>query len=236
MIDLVLLLWGGSFDLGPLTRVASHFEQSSSLPVRVHLATDKHRDAAPDSWLQHVLGSAPPNVRALHAQYDNRTHGPGSIYMWKPLLHLILPVELEKVVVLDGDILAAPRTDLADLWAEFDRFSESEVLGLAREQTPTYDSTVGVSHGLNGGVQLLHLGKMRASLAYERMLRDGAEGKLGDIGYLGDQTFYSAMHRASDGAALVHLLPCGWNRQLSDNQWHHPLFGRAHGCSEWPAG
>lgn len=229
-IALVLLIVGSSdVHLNAATRLVAHLTGATSRAIEVHLATDVPQTKAPANWQQHVLGNIPAPARELHEQYAKVTHGPGAIYMWKPLFHYLLPASIDRVLVLDTDLyLPKAAFDLGGLWDEFEHFAPRAALGLAHEQQPTYAKLGG---GVNGGVQLLHLGRMReAGGAYDNALRRCATGACGDIGYLGDQTFYSAVRNTTP--ALVHVLPCGWNRQLSDQYWHDPSFTAYNACND----
>jgi len=127
----------------------------------------------------------------------------------KPLLHFVLPPSVRRVLVLDTDVVMI--RPLAELWGQFARFGPEAVLGLVAEQSSLYS---GNAIGKNGGVQLLHLERMRRSPAYAAALDHYATGRGGAwLGYLGDQTLYSFM--AYSHGALFHSLGCEWNRQLS---------------------
>ena len=184
----------------------------------------------------------PRVLRELHDRFAKVTHGPGNIYMWKPLLHLVPSLaHVERGLVLDLDLFVPPPHDLAALYREFDAFPPSAVIGVAREQQPTYDDNphVAFGEGRNGGIQLLNLRRMRgasggaAAAAYASALQRCANGACGDIGYLGDQTFYSAI--ANHTPALLHTLSCGWNRQLSFQgigRYGEARFNATHACDD----
>ena len=166
------------------------------------------------------------------------------MYLYKPLLHLLLPAWLPKVLVLDADVFVV--ADVRRLWAEFDRFRPAACAGLAVEQALSY-AHVRARGGLNfnGGVQLPDLDRMRSSARYAARLADAADGRLPGlkadekrIGFLGDQTLYSLMTVApaangtGDGRGLFHALPCGWNRQTGTHMAGWPGFWAAHACHE----
>eukprot|EP00958_Prasinococcus_capsulatus_P014730 scaffold1554_cov401-Prasinococcus_capsulatus_cf.AAC.6 len=71
--------------------------------------------------LLHVCGCSKPSCRA---------------FLVKPLLHKVLPKQLEKVLVLDLDLFIVDA--ISGLWAFFESFSESQVMGLVEELQPTY--------------------------------------------------------------------------------------------------
>lgn len=232
-IDVALLLIG-SQSPSPVHLVA-HLRNASSLKVNVHLVTDFHRADAPGEWSQYLVDSLAPEYRSMHAEFARLAGGrenvpKGGIFMFKPLLHRILP--LERALVLDSDIVLPASSDLADLWAEFDAMETASpvaAIGLAWEQQPSADPngpspfrTFRSGWMFNGGVQLLHLGRMRSGGVYERELRACASGGCGRFDYLGDQVFYTAVHERTP--ALFHVLPCGWNRQLRHNLFPYDPF------------
>ena len=207
--------------------LVAHLRNSSSLPVDVHLATDVTRTDTPADWTQHLVGAAAPEWVQLHAAFEPLTGPSGFVYMWKPLLHRVLPISLRKAIVLDVDIFIPAPHDLADLWREFDalELSPKAAIGLAWEQQPSYDPngpspfrTFASGWGFNGGVQLMHLERMRDGGLWEAQMRACAAGACGRwIGREGDQGLYTAVHERLP--SLFHVLPCGWNRQLA-----HQLF------------
>jgi len=111
------------------------------------------------------------------------------------------------------------------------------VIGIVQEQGPAYFRH-GRSAGLNGGVQLHRLAHMRSSTnevpstqvgtqgTYEEALQQCAAG--GCKGWdavepsLGDQTLYTRL--CAKLPQLCHILPCGWNRQLSTKYYSVPGF------------
>ena len=185
----------------------------------------------------HGVDSAPSVARALYKQLSRTATGPGPIYLYKPLLHLVLPRWISRLIVLDTDLFLT--SDIAGLWAEFDRFAPRALLGLAAEQCPSYQQVRALGGvGLNGGVQLLHLARMRRSARYAELI-DGYIAKPmrypmkeGGIGWLGDQTLYSWMSvNGTGGNHIFHILPCGWNRQIGTHMAGWPHFWRTHECN-----
>ena len=225
-VPVVFLLVGAGRGYKPLERAVKHLALGSTLPLDIHIVTDRTRVDMPKSWQQHLTSALPADASAAYQRYRALTHGPGAMYMYKPFLYHLLPRSLSRVLVLDSDLYVTRAGDLARLYDEFDRFPASAVLGLANEQQPTYyhGSTGGRASGTNGGVQLHHLARMRLASGrhspgalYEREIERCASGACGRIGYLGDQTFYTALRNSTP--SLVHRLSCGWNRQLSTHYW-----------------
>jgi len=143
------------------------------------------------------------------------------------------------VIVLDTDLFLF--SDIALLWAHFDSFAPSELIGVAAEQCPSYQEVRALGGiGVNGGVQLLHLGAMRRSEEYARLMHayaarrhSGLPMKPGGIGWLGDQTLYSWMtvNGTHGGRRVFHVLPCGWNRQIGTHMAGWRGFWQSHACA-----
>ena len=155
-----------------------------------------------------TLLKLPTRAQCLYDGMRRISHGPGPQYLYKPLLHWVMPREVEKLILLDTDVVMV--RDVRELHAEFSRFGTA-VLGVGNEQSNLYGKG---GEGKNGGVQLLDLAAMRREPFYDAVLDRVASGTDGRrIGYLGDQTLYSYI--AMDYPFLMHRLPCEWNRQIS---------------------
>ena len=175
-----------------------------SARVRFH-ALLKHPMKIPDFRV--TLLQLPKPAQCLYDGMRRISHGPGPQYLYKPLLHRVLP-DVERLILLDTDVVMV--RDVRELYAEFDNFGTA-VLGVGNEQSNLYGKG---GAGKNGGVQLLNLAAMRREPLYDAVLDRVASGKDGRrIGYLGDQTLYSYI--AMDYPFLMHRLPCEWNRQIS---------------------
>ncbi len=156
--------------------------------------------------------SLPPAAKCLYDGMARLAHGPGPQYLYKPLLHWVMPKDVRKLILLDTDVIVV--RDIARLYAQFGAFGTA-VVAIANEQSLLYQrGSNWKMEGKNGGVQLLDLQRMRRSSSYARALDRVASGEDGRrIGYLGDQTLYTFL--AADYPRLFHTLPCEWNRQLS---------------------
>ena len=252
-IEICFLALGAAVQMDRSTTIIRNIEAHSSHRslVRYHLLVDQSttllrgRMRFSGSWrglprqrvVLHAIDAAPPLARRLYRELSRTATGPGPIYLYKPLLHLVLPLAVKRVIVLDTDLFLT--SDIAGLWAEFDRFAPDALLGLAVEQCPSYQQVRRLGGvGLNGGVQLLDLAKMRRSARYAELLDGYMERpmrypmKEGGIGWLGDQTLYSWMSvNATGGRNIFHLLPCGWNRQIGTHMAGWKGFWQAHACS-----
>ena len=136
--------------------------------------------------------------------------------------------------MLDVDIKFA--SDIKHLWAQFDNFKDTNIIGIARDGQPVYrhvfwqyrnenpGTRVGnpPPNGLTGfysGVLLLDLERMRQSELYHSLITAESVDKLTKKfhfkGHLGDQDFFSLL--SMEHEELFYVLPCNWNRQLC--QW-----------------
>lgn len=179
------------------------------LRVRLHaLLLFKHKVPG----MRVTVLKLPPAAQCLYDGFRRLSHGPGPAYLYKPLLHLVLPPSIRRLILIDTDIVVI--WPISKLWAHFDAFGDA-VIGLANEFHELYQKkSNNTMIGKNGGVQLLNLEKMRASVDYNRQLDLYASGRAGAyIGYLGDQTLYSML--AVVAPALFYQLGCEWNRQLN---------------------
>ena len=174
--------------------------------------------------------SLPPAAKCLYDGMARLAHGPGPQYLYKPLLHWVMPKDVRKLILLDTDVIVV--RDIARLYAQFGAFGTA-VVAIANEQSLLYQrGSNWKMEGKNGGVQLLDLQRMRRSSSYARALDRVASGEDGRrIGYLGDQTLYSWMSVNGSGAQhIFHVLPCGWNRQIGTHMAGWKGFWAAHAC------
>ena len=217
-------------------RHAAHLRRENT-NLRFHLVTDRVKRTASRWATQHLVSTMPSDAISMHANLTQQCQAStcatnlAGAFLYKPLLHKLLH-KLRRVLVLDTDtVLLSNATEV--LWQQFDRFSRDAVLGVARAQSPIYARSLGAA-GTNGGVQLLDLERMRRSDLYAKALLDCVHQqclrKSGNA-RLGDQTLYSSL-QAGRWAPLVHVLPCGCNRQLSVYFWHDRRFRQMNACNE----
>lgn len=87
--------------------------------------------------------------------------------------------------------------------------------------------------GLNSGIVLFHLERMRRSSAYNSLLEESTLHNLCEkyefVGSLGDQDFFTLM--SMEHPDWVYPLDCSWNVQLDLQYSHLPLFSVYHNCS-----
>lgn len=174
-----------------------------------------------------------PIVEAMqrHFSAGSGAYYSDAIFFLSVAMHHIMPQSLTRIVQLDLDLKY--RTNIRDLFQEFDRFPPGAVIGITREMQPVYRHTfwqfrkenpqtrVGEPPpdglpGFNSGVMLLDLGAMRASALYNQLLEPRNVAKLAEQyrfrGHLGDQDFFTMI--GMEHPELFYSLACGWNRQL----------------------
>lgn len=137
--------------------------------------------------------------------------------LYKPMLHWLLPKEMEHALVLDSDTV--PLRPLDGLLDEIPKMRrKGALIALVPEQSHFYrdgkhfQMAPGVI-GFNGGVQLHDLKSLRSSKAWDTALDALQAGLLVHrIGYSGDQNLYNVI--VSLFPHFFHTLGCEWNRQM----------------------
>ena len=167
------------------------------------------------------MSSLDANKTGLLNELQSRTTGPGRAYVLKLMLPWLLP-RVERAIVLDFDLWV--REPLERLAREFDAFARRHMVGVVPDIAAARlypDSPLGA----NGGVQLMHLRRMREE-GWERMLRRHTEW----VGYLGDQTVHA--HLARLHTDRYRRLSCRYNRQLNTHFWlPNSAYTCADGCA-----
>ncbi|XP_071608347.1 xyloside xylosyltransferase 1 isoform X1 [Heliangelus exortis] len=185
-----------------------------------------------------------PIVEAMqkHFSAGSGTYYSDSIFFLSVAMHRIMPKEITQIIQVDLDLKY--KTNIRDLFDEFNNFPEGAVIGIAREMQPVYRHTfwqyrrenpqtkVGEPPpdglpGFNSGVLLLNLEAMRQSKLYNQLLEPTVVQKLTEKyhfkGHLGDQDFFTMV--GMEHPELFHVLDCTWNRQLC-------TWWRDHGYSD----
>lgn len=149
-------------------------------------------------------------------------HYSGIFGLMKLVLTEAIPQSLDKVVVLDTDVIFA--SDIAELWRIFDQLTGKKAIGLVENQSDWYLGKLWRNHkpwpalgrGFNTGVILLDLLKLRQT-KWASLWRLTAEKELMNMlsTALADQDIFNAVIKSHPH--LVFKLPCTWNVQLGDN-------------------
>ena len=150
-IDVCFLALGPPSQIDASTSIIRNIEaQSARHAVRYHLLVERAPEqlraamrsrrvwrGVPKKRVHlHTTSGVPVAAAALYRQLSRTATGPGPIYLYKPLLHLVLPRWILRLIVLDTDLFFF--SDIAGLWAEFSAFGPRALLGLAAEQCPSY--------------------------------------------------------------------------------------------------
>lgn len=194
-----------------------------------------------------------PVLKSLrqHFSAGQRSYYHSPIFFLPIALHQILSDSIKKIIVLDTDMEF--RTDVKSLYAMFERFSATNIMGLAHEQQPVYrhvfysyrrktaGTLVGAPPssgltGFNSGCVLMDLEKMRQSVVYKQALQGALVKSLAEKykfhGHLGDQDFYTLL--SLEHSELFFVLPCTWNRQLCvwwRDHGYKIIFDEYHNCA-----
>ncbi|CAI5776176.1 xyloside xylosyltransferase 1 [Podarcis lilfordi] len=225
--------------LGPRQTLVLHLlSDAPSRPVGKAVL----RDALRSAQFQHkvvfhdvdvVAEKLLPLVEAMQKLFSAGagTYYGDSLFFLSLAMHRVLPKEISRIIQVDLDV--EYRTNIRELFEEFDNFPEGAVIGIVHEMQPVYrhlfwqyrqehpGTKVGEPPpdglpGFNSGVLLLNLEAMRHSELYNRLLEPGAAQRLADQfhfrGHLGDQDFFTLVGMAHP--ELFHVLDCTWNRQL----------------------
>ena len=124
------------------------------------------------------------------------------LFYISPFYHLVFP--FEKFIVIDADIEF--KQSLRRLYKEFEKFQPKQLFGLAKDMSPYYRTVlyqyrkenpgtqhgdVGSLQGLNTGVALFHLQRMRESPEFAEYLQHDNIRKVCEKfhfkGFIGDQ-------------------------------------------------
>lgn len=195
--------------------------------LRVH-AFETGLGLPADSWSL-FTPDASTFLSGLLAQLHSSCHTGGYAYLFfKLLAHAFLPA-VDRLLVLDSDAIVLG--DVSQLWATFQTFGAGAFVGMAPDMSHRYyyrlsdraDEvfSTGWQHvpqrtGLNGGLMVLHLARMRAANFSEIVIAATHRGaRLRDAGHLSG---FCALAEQDTVNWLIGLLPhiwqpisCAWN-------------------------
>ena len=172
--------------------------QVSCLSVSFHLLLDYTAEIA---W-----------VRTAHAS------GP---YGLSKLIYERLLLDVDRVIAIDTDLVFD--SDIAVLWGLFQSFNQTNIIGAVSQQSDWYHGHVpdvpetliwpAVGRGINSGVMLLHLERMRLFRWRDYWTRITREQmRTTPVTGLADQDIFN-LAMVND-PALIMILPCEWNVQI----------------------
>jgi lipopolysaccharide biosynthesis glycosyltransferase len=167
----------------------------------------------------------------IHFSHSPSSYYGDSLFFLSIGLFKVFNPNIGKIILLDSDLKF--KTDIGQLYDLFNKFNDSNLIGIARDGQPVYrhlfwkyrkenpETRVGNPPpnglpGFNSGVLLLDLEKMRKSKIYSDLINPETVEKLTEKyyfkGHLGDQDFFTLLSMENED--LFYVLPCTWNRQL----------------------
>ena len=150
----------------------------------------------------------------LLTQIPNSHHS-GIFGLSKLIVEQMLPEEIEKVIVLDTDVVVID--SLQELWAMFGSMGRKQFIGLVENLSDYYLEKglfSNLARGFNTGVMLLDLKKMRGMRWKDLWTKEQSElnRKIGAVKQADQDIINSYLARHS---TRVHQIPCIWNYQIS---------------------
>ena len=148
MVEVCFLAMGKPTQVDYAVSIIRNIEAHAANDVRYHMLVDK--PPAPleaqmrerSVWrglpmerirLQSVVDIS-ESAKTMYKALSATATGPGGLYLYKPLLHLVLPRTVPRVIVLDTDLFVF--ASLRGLWDLFDRFDTPQLIGLAQARPP----------------------------------------------------------------------------------------------------
>lgn len=148
MVEVCFLAMGKPTQVDYAVSIIRNIEAHAANDVRYHMLVDKPpapleaQMRARAVWrglpmerirLQSVVDIS-GSARAMYTALRATATGPGGLYLYKPLLHLVLPRTVPRVIVLDTDLFVF--ASLRGLWDLFGRFDTPQLIGLAQARPP----------------------------------------------------------------------------------------------------
>jgi len=167
----------------------------------------------------------------LHFSHSPSSYFGDSLFFLSIGLFQVFDPNIKRMILLDADLKF--KQDIRHLYNLFDKFTEKNVIGIARDAQPVYrhlfwkyrqenpNTRVGNPPpngltGFNSGVLLLEIEKMLSSKLYHDSILAKTVQQLTEKysfkGHLGDQDFFTLI--GMEHEELFYVLPCTWNRQL----------------------
>lgn len=233
-----------------LRRAVGSLLEHTSTSIKVHVVCDLPSRPVAEKIMAELISDQhfhqfffidfESTVQKLQSKIENlqkyfssspKSYFTNALFFLSIFTHTILPLSIQKVILLDTDIKF--KTDVKLLFNIFEEFEDGHVIGLARENQPVYrhllstyrhkhpTTTIGDppphgKSGFNSGVILMDLERMRNSKEYNQLTNVEYFSSLAKEfefkGHLGDQDFYTLL--SFQHHHLFHTLPCQWNRQL----------------------
>ena len=120
---------------GSLERIAALSTNLTSGHVRFHAIFLRRPSRSAvrlsKAFRVHTLLPLPPHAECVHTALQRLSWKAGPAYLYKPLLHWLLPPSIHHLILLDLDTVVL--RDLRPLWLHFNHFDHA-VVGIASEQ------------------------------------------------------------------------------------------------------
>ena len=161
------------------------------------------------------------------------SHYSGIYGLMKLTLVRLLPQDLDRVIVLDTDLMLTD--NIAALWDFFKEIRrQGRLLGVVENQSDWYLGKLwekqrpwpAIGRGFNTGVMLLHLKLMRAKdwIGMWTTVAKATLERLHSRTSLADQDIVNAVIKKHPDIHFV--LPCSWNAQMSEHSLNEYCFSR----------
>ena len=151
-------------------------------------------------------------------EFIPNTHYSGIFTLLKLLLPEILPFTIDRVIVMDTDMIFNRNVKL--LWELFREFDENNLVGIAGEQSSWYlersNKWLANNLGYNSGVMLMDLTRLREIQWYTFWKAEVSSNLLKyHMLELADQDVINSV--AYEYPHLFYEIPCHWNKQWRPN-------------------
>ena len=148
MVEVCFLAMGRPTQVDYAVSIIRNIEAHATKDVRYHMLVDKPPAPLEAQMRERAVWRGLPMERVrlqsvedisaaaktLYRALSATATGPGGLYLYKPLLHLVLPRTVSRVIVLDTDLFLF--SSLRGLWDLFGRFSPPQLIGLAQARPP----------------------------------------------------------------------------------------------------
>ena len=208
-------------------------------PLHFHFVTDTAaRHVLLTVFKTWQLPSVNVNFYAIDTAADIVSWIPNSHYsgiygLMKLTLVRLLPQDLDRVIVLDTDLMLTD--NIAALWDFFKEIRrQGKLLGVVENQSDWYLGKLwekqrpwpAIGRGFNTGVMLLHLKLMRAKdwIGMWTTVAKATLERLHSRTSLADQDIVNAVIKKHPDIHFV--LPCSWNAQMSEHSLNEYCFSR----------
>ena len=148
MVEVCFLAMGKPTQVDYAVSIIRNIEAHAANDVRYHMLVDKPTAPLEAQMRERAVWRGLPmdrvrlqsvvdisaSAKKMYKALSATATGPGGLYLYKPLLHLVLPRTVPRVIVLDTDLFVF--ASLRGLWDLFGRFDTPQLIGLAQARPP----------------------------------------------------------------------------------------------------